>query len=311
MTTSDQKNTLGFVGFVIALFSCIGCGVLSVVGFFLSFVGCFKQPRGYAITGMCVSLVTAAGWTAIAFSIYLGVMSVKNSLKTPLQAAIGFEAKDAADEFALNPPTGDSGSLSKTHWTGHDDVKVRLAIDWDKVGDRYRVRVQPAENTPKDQTGDPITVWALPDGNTAMSLADMRTCAVASKKSIVASMMYIPLIGLIDQMAIDVEAIASWSKEHEQKAPSEEEGNSLLGPLPEKRTIDVGDNKSGTFTVKKVTYSTSSPSEYELEITYGSSSGFSTQSGTRSFRFTVDGLVLQPFQSLDSFGVVDMREVFD
>ena len=311
MTTSDQKNTLGFVGFVIALLSCIGCGILSVVGFFLSFVGCFKKPRGYAITGMCVSLVTAAGWTAIALSIYLGVMSVTNALKTPLQAAIGFEAKDAADEFALNPPTGDSGSLSKTHWTGHDDVKVRLAIDWDKVGDRYRVRVQPAGDTPNDQTGDPITVWVLPDGNTAMSLADMRTCAVASKKSIVASLMYIPLIGLIDQMAIDVEVIASWSKEHEQKAPSEEEGNSLLGPLPEKRTIDIGDNKSADFTVEEVIYSTRGPSEYELEITYDATSGFSTQSGTRSFRFTADGLVLDPFQSLDSFGVVDMREVFD
>ena len=311
MTTSDQKNTLGFVGFVIALLSCIGCGVLSVVGFFLSFVGCFKQPRGYAITGVCVSLVTAAGWTAIAFSIYLGVMSVTNALKTPLQAAIGFEAKDAVDEFAFHPPTGDSGSLPNAHWTAPDDVKVFLAIDWDKVGDRYRVRVQPAENTPKDQTGDPITVWALPDGNTAMSLAEMRTCAVASKKSIVASMMYIPLIGLIDQMAIDVEAIASWSKEHEQKAPSEEEGNSLLGALPEQRTIDIGDSKSATFTVEEVIYSTRGPSEYELEITYDSSSGFSTQSGTRSFRFTADGLVLDPFQSLDSFGVVDMREVFD
>lgn len=311
MTTSDQKNTLGFVGFVTALLSCIGCGVLSVVGFFLSFVGCFKKPRGYAITGMCVSLVTAAGWTAIALSIYFGVMSVTNALKTPLQATIGFEAKDAATELAFNPPTGDSGSLPNTHWVAPDDVKVKLAIDWDKVGDRYRVRVQPSDNTPDDHTGEPITVWALPDGNIAMSLTDMRVCAVASKESIVAGMMYHPLIGVIDQMAIDVEAITSWSKEHEQKVPSEEEGNSLLVDLPGKRTIDLGNNKSADFIVKEVTYSTPSPSEYELEITYDTSSGFSNQSGTRSFRFTSDGLVLQPFQSLDSFGVVDMREVFD
>ena len=58
-----KKNGLGIAGFVVALVALVFCWVpifnwiLWAVGLILSFIAIFKQPKGFAIAGLVISLV--------------------------------------------------------------------------------------------------------------------------------------------------------------------------------------------------------------------------------------------------------------
>lgn len=311
MTTVEEKNRVGLAGFIIAAVSCIGCGVLSIVGFVVSLVGCFKKPRGFAVTGVVLSLVTAAGWTVIGVAVYRGVIGVATTLRMPLQAAIGFEANTAAQHLAETQPDGASGTVSNVKWSGPQDIKVPLAVDWDKVGDRYRVHVQPEGGVPSGQTGDMVTMWVLPGGDVAMSLEEMDACAHANRSSLIGGVLADMLLGLIQQVTPDIDAITAWSKDHENEAPPDEEGTKLLVTTPGKQTFDLGDGKTVDLTVKTIKYHTLASGEFALRISFTAKTNFTSQSSTRSFTFTPDGLMVDPFGVFENFGIVDMRGVFD
>ena len=57
-----KKNGLGIAGFVVALVALVFCWVpifnwiLWAVGLILSFIAIFKQPKGFAIAGLVISL---------------------------------------------------------------------------------------------------------------------------------------------------------------------------------------------------------------------------------------------------------------
>ena len=54
----SQTNTAGLVGFIIALVSLVGCGgLLSPLSLIFSIVGMNKQPKGFAIAGLVLSLL--------------------------------------------------------------------------------------------------------------------------------------------------------------------------------------------------------------------------------------------------------------
>jgi hypothetical protein len=57
-----RKNGFGTAGFVLALLGLIFCWfpvsyVLWPLGVIFSFIGVFKQPKGLAITGLCISFI--------------------------------------------------------------------------------------------------------------------------------------------------------------------------------------------------------------------------------------------------------------
>lgn len=65
ITQAEPKsNGCGIAGFVFALLSLILCWIpvvniiLGIFGFLFSFIGIFKSPRGLALTGLILSLLT-------------------------------------------------------------------------------------------------------------------------------------------------------------------------------------------------------------------------------------------------------------
>ncbi|MEO0484246.1 MAG: DUF4190 domain-containing protein [Planctomycetota bacterium] len=53
----SQSNTLGLVGFIVSIVGLITGGCLAPIGLVLSIIAVFKQPRGFAIAGIVISLV--------------------------------------------------------------------------------------------------------------------------------------------------------------------------------------------------------------------------------------------------------------
>jgi hypothetical protein len=64
-TSNENSNGLGVAGFVIGLISFLGSfivigGILGIVGLVISCAGLFKSPRGLAIAGLFLSLLSIA-----------------------------------------------------------------------------------------------------------------------------------------------------------------------------------------------------------------------------------------------------------
>ena len=59
----SKSNGIGTAGFVLALVTLVFCwapflnGILLLLGLVLSAIGVFRQPRGLAIAGLCISLI--------------------------------------------------------------------------------------------------------------------------------------------------------------------------------------------------------------------------------------------------------------
>ena len=53
----SQSNTLGLVGFIVSIEGQITGGCLEPIGLVLSIIAVFKQPRGFAIAGIVISLI--------------------------------------------------------------------------------------------------------------------------------------------------------------------------------------------------------------------------------------------------------------
>lgn len=70
--TQPKSNGMGIAGFVLSLVALIPIPFLSnliwLLGLIFSFIGLFKEPRGFAIAGLVISLI----WFVIAF-LLLGV----------------------------------------------------------------------------------------------------------------------------------------------------------------------------------------------------------------------------------------------
>ena len=56
-TAESQSNTLGLVGFIVSIVGLLTGGCLAPIGLVLSIIAVFKQPRGFAIAGIVISLI--------------------------------------------------------------------------------------------------------------------------------------------------------------------------------------------------------------------------------------------------------------
>lgn len=82
-----QTNTAGLVGFIISLVSLVGCsGLLSPVSLIFSIVGLTKQPKGFAIAGLVLSLLGMLTFVLIFFVI--GVAAVLSLVGLGMAAAL-------------------------------------------------------------------------------------------------------------------------------------------------------------------------------------------------------------------------------
>lgn len=55
----SESNGMGIAGFICALIGLVTCGLTTPFGLLFSFIGLFKAPRGMAVAGFLISLVTA------------------------------------------------------------------------------------------------------------------------------------------------------------------------------------------------------------------------------------------------------------
>ncbi len=82
-----QSNTMGLVGFIISLVSLVGCGgLLSPVSLIFSLIGLGKDPKGFAIAGLVLSLIGLAGFIFLFF--IMGVAAVLSIIGLGLIAAL-------------------------------------------------------------------------------------------------------------------------------------------------------------------------------------------------------------------------------
>lgn len=71
---TSQSNTAGLVGFIISLVSLIGCGgLLSPISLIFSLVGMGKEPKGFAIAGLVLSIL---GSLWILFILFFGGLAI-------------------------------------------------------------------------------------------------------------------------------------------------------------------------------------------------------------------------------------------
>ncbi|MEM7756495.1 MAG: DUF4190 domain-containing protein [Planctomycetota bacterium] len=62
MPERSTTNTMGLVGFILAVVGFFSGGCLSLVGLIFSLIGLGKEPRGFAIAGLIISIVSLLGW---------------------------------------------------------------------------------------------------------------------------------------------------------------------------------------------------------------------------------------------------------
>lgn len=70
---SAPTNGIGLAGFVVSLVALLTAGCLSPVGLVLSFIGLFKRPRGFAVAGVIISMVSMFGGALLLGTVGLAV----------------------------------------------------------------------------------------------------------------------------------------------------------------------------------------------------------------------------------------------
>ncbi len=75
----NNSNAMGLIGFIVSLVSLVGCGgFLSPVSLVFSLIGLGKQPKGFAIAGLVLSLVglVMAVLTVLFFGVILAAIGL-------------------------------------------------------------------------------------------------------------------------------------------------------------------------------------------------------------------------------------------
>ncbi|MEM1184614.1 MAG: DUF4190 domain-containing protein [Planctomycetota bacterium] len=64
-SSSASTNTMGLIGFVLSIVGFFTGGCISLIGLVFCLIGLGKEPRGLAIAGLVISVVTLVGWIVI------------------------------------------------------------------------------------------------------------------------------------------------------------------------------------------------------------------------------------------------------
>ncbi len=93
--TQSQSNGLGVAGFVLSLLGLFTCGLTSLLGVILSAIGMRREPRGLAIAGLVLGLITVLGWV-VAFVV---------GVAAPLLVMVGLASEAATTMDQMPKPT--------------------------------------------------------------------------------------------------------------------------------------------------------------------------------------------------------------
>ena len=208
-------NKVGFAGFIISLVSIFGCGLLSVVGVIVSLVGLKNKPRGLAIAGVFISILTAGLWAFASVLIYQGVIMSIEMSQTPLQVAVWEYAQRVAGEYGGQEYIGDSGTLPIPHHildTRDFQVKsftpaptMAFESTWKRDGEDLLFTVAPV-NPPPGEDVPSATLRVLPAGIVVADFKTMREMLASNANTWLGAMMGPIAEGVLDQF------MTEWSR---------------------------------------------------------------------------------------------------
>lgn len=300
----EPSNKVGLVGFIISLVSIIGCGVLSIVGVIVSLVGLFKKPRGLAITGLCLSLATTAGWIGIGVLVFKAVGTAISMSGTPLAASMWLDADLASYTLKKNWPEGSSGTLPATYWD-YEGARLVLATTWKRDGEDILITVAPRNQLPEGVVGPPATLRLLPDGKTVADFAKARAILAANANTWASAFLGPITDEFLNQLEVDVKAITAWSDANDGALPDTKTGQSILSKMLRTTNIMKNNRVSGGLTMTTLTYVRVSDEYFELKASYDAKYNDTNSSRTVTSEFTVDGKMIDPVSTLQSMGALN------
>jgi hypothetical protein len=117
---------MGLAGFITSLVGIVSCGLICPIGAVLSFIGCFRQPRGFAIAGLIIGLIGSV-WLLVLFFVIgaAGLVAILVALGVGGFGEVGMDMDDITERvqayFAstgVGPATlTDVGGLSQDQLT--------------------------------------------------------------------------------------------------------------------------------------------------------------------------------------------------
>lgn len=162
-------NGVGLAGFIVSLVGLFTGGCLSPIGLVLSIVGLFKEPRGFAVAGLIISLLAVLGWV-IGF-VFLGFGAIAVVLATlGLGALLGeaqaeFETIEAAlqeryAEVGAYPAGLDGLGLAPDGLRNADDVPY----DYTALATGFELRDVGSDGVAGTADDSVLTYMRLPGG---------------------------------------------------------------------------------------------------------------------------------------------------
>lgn len=300
-------NKVGVAGFIISLVSIFGCGLLSIVGVIVSLIGLKNKPRGLAIAGVFISILTAGLWVFAAVLIYQGVIMGIQMTQKPLQVAVWEHAQWVAGEYGDQEYIGDSGTLPiPPDILDTRDFQVKsftsaptMAFEttWKRDGEDLLFTVAPV-NPPPGEDVPSATLRVLPGGIVVADFKTMRKMLASNANTWLGAMMGPIAEGVLDQLEGDVKTIMDWKANNGGKLPLDAVALEILPTMP--RTTNL--KTSGKVTMTSLTYIRISDFLFELDFTFTGRNAQTSVTMSSSITFTNEGLVVDPVTALDYIG---------
>lgn len=131
--TANRTNGLGLAGFITSLVGLVSCGLISPIGFLMSFFGLFKSPRGFALAGfvlgglgsLWILFVTAIAGIIIGLPILAGIRIPEVS--TPIRILVGSGiVEEYKAEHGRLPDLAEWEKLVESSW-------ITMTDGWDQA----------------------------------------------------------------------------------------------------------------------------------------------------------------------------------
>ena len=297
--SQNSTNSYGLAGFIIALVSPLGCGLLSLVGIVVSVIGTSRQPRGLAITGLVLSIITGSAWVA---GWWLGIDAMFSTIqqfgRSSATGQVWAEAALSAAELGKKRPQEQSGRFPGMSVYDQDDNRIPIEVSWTRSGEEYTVTAAMVGPLPASVEKTTARVDGLPGGKLAMGFPELREWAKANQ-GMTQDVTRPQVLAIIDAMEPEVDLVTAWVKSNDDRLPDDQEGSALFTDLPRIFTLSDG---RGSTRINSVTYTRKGGSEFTLNVSYVIKLRHRTMSSTTDFTFTRDGRMVDPFDTFIFMG---------
>lgn len=151
------SNGLGLAGLVFSILGWVTCGVLSIPGAILSFMGLFFTPRGTAIAGLIVGFPGVLFFFLVGMGIIGGILGLAPAVEAAREAARKIEMEAARQSEALEAQ-GEATSIAESQ------PGIDLQESPPSVPEPQTAESQPnATADVADPIADPVVPAAVPE----------------------------------------------------------------------------------------------------------------------------------------------------